>query len=264
MCRAPVVAAQARVTSPDKKSTNGYAEESKSMTVMNRPLQLFFVLALVVPLALGATVDAAGFQNVRRWTAETFATMNVWSKDPLFVAAFLCLCVERACYTWVWVFTGHFERFCTRLEKLGYKDKGETPVDVVVRFFWVNKFFQYTGFGAFYLLNGPLFPFKPSPFGLLNGLSLVVVGQVLNAGIYRAIGKNGVYYGCKFNQNVPWCTGFPFNVVTAHPQYLGSVFTTFGAALALATEHHVKAGWFGLAIAQAALYLYMAYVEHHL
>jgi hypothetical protein len=75
-------------------------------------------------------------------------------------------------------------------------------------------------------------------------------GQLLNAAIYRAIGKAGVYYGVKFGHEIPWyarppgicvrdsssgealgertfaadrCTGFPFNVFTLHPQYSGCV-----------------------------------------
>ena len=251
-----------RVKSPKMKSTNGHVDAEKPVTKMNRPLQALLFLSLVGPVVVGAMIDPAGVADLRRWSETTIRSSGYWLMSPLFVFAFLCLCVERACYTWVWVFTMSFERFCCRLEKLGYKKESETPVDVVVRFFWVNKFFQYLGFASFYLATGP-FPKTFSPFAILSGLALVAVGQILNAGIYRAIGKNGVYYGCKFNQHVEWCTGFPFNVVTAHPQYLGSILTTFGAAIALATDSHVESGWLGLAIAQAGLYAYMGYVEHH-
>eukprot|EP00578_Thalassiosira_sp_NH16_P000587 CAMPEP_0181134862 /NCGR_PEP_ID=MMETSP1071-20121207/32315_1 /TAXON_ID=35127 /ORGANISM="Thalassiosira sp., Strain NH16" /LENGTH=212 /DNA_ID=CAMNT_0023221411 /DNA_START=78 /DNA_END=716 /DNA_ORIENTATION=+ len=58
----------------------------------------------------------------------------------------------------------------------------------------------------------------------------MAVGQALNLGIYNAIGKVGVYYGFKMGHHVPWVTGFPFNVVSRHPQYIGS-YCSFTALL---------------------------------
>ena len=55
-------------------------------------------------------------------------------------------------------------------------------------------------------------------------------GQALNLGIYHAIGKVGVYYGFKMGHRVPWATGFPFSVVSRHPQYIGA-FLSFAAFL---------------------------------
>ena len=96
------------------------------------------------------------------------------------------------------------------------------------------------------------------------GTQLFLVGQLLNAAIYSAIGKAGVYYGYKIGVPVPWCTGFPFNVLSAHPQYLGSAMTAYGAVLLTATDAHVLNGWGGLAHVQALAYAYMSYVEHNL
>lgn len=59
--------------------------------------------------------------------------------------------------------------------------------------------------------------------------------QVLNAGIYKAIGVDGVYYGTKLDKKVPWVTGFPFSVVS-HPQYVGSVMTVIGVTVLLWTQ----------------------------
>lgn len=53
--------------------------------------------------------------------------------------------------------------------------------------------------------------------------------QVLNVAIYRAIGRDGVYYGFKLGRPVPWHSGFPFNVVS-HPQYVGSILSIWGCA----------------------------------
>ena len=62
----------------------------------------------------------------------------------------------------------------------------------------------------------------------LAALAVFAFGQALNAGIYHAIGKNGVYYGVKLGKTIPWATGFPFNVC-GHPQYVGCVLTLWGA-----------------------------------
>ncbi len=51
--------------------------------------------------------------------------------------------------------------------------------------------------------------------------------QTLNVSMYNAIGKKGVYYGEKLGSKVPWCTSFPFSVVS-HPQYVGSVLSIWG------------------------------------
>ena len=68
------------------------------------------------------------------------------------------------------------------------------------------------------------------PLQLIVALGLMIFGQVLNAGIFKAIGHTGVYYGFKLGNKVPWVDGFPFNVVR-HPQYVGSVATILGAAM---------------------------------
>lgn len=63
-------------------------------------------------------------------------------------------------------------------------------------------------------------------------MSLIVAGQILNAATFRAIGHEGVYYGFKLGHEIPWVTGFPFNV-TSHPQYVGSAATVLGVATLL-------------------------------
>lgn len=65
------------------------------------------------------------------------------------------------------------------------------------------------------------------PLTLLFGALLLVVGQSLNLGTYKALGKDGVYYGIKYGRKIPWVTGFPFNVCP-HPQYIGSSLSVWG------------------------------------
>merc|ERR1711879_139067 len=72
------------------------------------------------------------------------------------------------------------------------------------------------------------------PARLRLGLGLLIPGQILNIGIYNAIGADGVYYGCKLGRPVPWATGFPFNLGIRHPQYVGSVLSWAGLLTLLA------------------------------
>ena len=81
-------------------------------------------------------------------------------------------------------------------------------------------------------------------------LILAAGGQSLNAGIFRAIGHAGVYYGFKLGEEIPWVDGFPFNVVS-HPQYVGSVMTVWAGAALLWTQAPIGLGliasyWTGL------------------
>jgi hypothetical protein len=66
----------------------------------------------------------------------------------------------------------------------------------------------------------------------LAALLLFGYGQSLNAGIFRAIGHAGVYYGFKLGHTIPWVKGWPFDTV-AHPQYVGSVLSVWALAALL-------------------------------
>ena len=228
---------------------------ARPATKPDRALQLVFALGLLVPFVVFAFLDPDGARDAFALQYATIRQLRSYILSSHFVAAVLCLSVERACYTLVWCCPWAFGEFCSK-HNLG------PPVDVIVRLFGVNKFFQLLGFAHLYLLGGLAPP--PSLFALGVGAALVVWGQALNVGIYRAIGKAGVYYGYKFGVAVPWCTGFPFTLGLAHPQYLGSAATAYGCVLLSLTAAHVPGGYGGLAHAQALLYAYMAYVEHNL
>lgn len=98
-----------------------------------------------------------------------------------------------------------------------------------------------------------------APARWILGLGLLIPGQALNLGIYKAIGADGVYYGCKLGRSVPWATGFPFNLGLRHPQYVGAMLSWTGIfALLAATPStapplgFVLLGWSGLYCASAA------------
>eukprot|EP00967_Tisochrysis_lutea_P024893 scaffold28594_cov28-Tisochrysis_lutea.AAC.1 len=74
------------------------------------------------------------------------------------------------------------------------------------------------------------------------GMLLLLAGQTLNAGIYKAIGKNGVYYGFKLGAQVPWVTGFPFNLGYRHPQYVGGTLSQCALFAVLSSPETQTAG----------------------
>lgn len=91
---------------------------------------------------------------------------------------------------------------------------------------------QFSAVVYWYMLHRPK-GLQLSAITPLQGVvcaALGIGGQALNAGIFRAIGHAGVYYGFKLGHKVPWVNGFPFNVV-GHPQYVGSVMTVWAAAV---------------------------------
>ena len=57
---------------------------------------------------------------------------------------------------------------------------------------------------------------------------LLILGQALNFGVYHSLGRDGVYYGERFGEKIPWVTGFPYNLGFPHPQYLGCILSILG------------------------------------
>lgn len=145
----------------------------------------------------------------------------------VFALAASLLSLERVGYLWAW---RRPEAFARRVRALGLADD---PVIGLERLFYGFKVLQIgvlTGWIAW--RQGDAFPaLAPEPWAFWGGLALVVVGQALNFGTFRAIGRTGVFYGVRFGHDVPWCSKFPFNLVD-HPQYVGTVMTIWGAFLA--------------------------------
>ena len=146
---------------------------ARPATKPDRMIQLVFALGLLVPLVAFACMDPAGAVDAYALQYATITQLPSYILTPPFVAAVLCLCVERACYTLVWCCPKAFGEFCSK-HNLG------APVDVIVRLFGVNKFFQLLGFAHLYLLGGLAPP--PSLFALGVGAALVLWGQALNVG----------------------------------------------------------------------------------
>ena len=76
---------------------------------------------------------------------------------------------------------------------------------------------------------------------------LLLVGQILNASIYKAIGRDGVYYGFKLGRSVAWSSAFPFNAGFRHPQYVGGMTSQLGVLVLLSSPATISAGLVPLA-----------------
>lgn len=99
---------------------------------------------------------------------------------------------------------------------------------------------------------------------LVLGVLGLLAGQSLNAGIYAAIGRNGVYYGNRFGAKLgPWVTGFPFNIPIAgrHPQYTGVLLSIWGAASLCSDKSANDAGFLYFACAWSAFYVFTSIIE---
>mmetsp|Transcript_12780 Transcript_12780/g.17757 ORF Transcript_12780/g.17757 Transcript_12780/m.17757 type:complete len:304 (-) Transcript_12780:407-1318(-) len=256
-----------RYVAPPRKLTSGYGkldDNGEKMKipklVMNRKLQFFMLMCMVLPQVYCWTQlsnEPTPYQQVSRWMGS-FKHWRTWMQDPLFWMNFLSMALERVCYTIVWVRSKWFMKLC----KNSFLREWGTPVDVVVRLFFVNKLFQFGGLFLWYYYSAPFFSVvNVTLFQWVTGLQLFIFGQVLNNAIYRAIGKAGVYYGVRLGQPVAYCTGFPFNVFTAHPQYFGSVATAIGVGIIMTTPAHETAGIFGVCCSVIFQYVYMGIVE---
>lgn len=233
--------------------------------VMNRKLQLLMILYIVLPQLIAVYVldlDPSPSALWARWTRSITTGWPAWLQSRELWLISFCMFVERACYTVVWTKSEYFLRVSKRMP---LRLLGSRPTEVVYKLFLLNKIFQMGPQLAFLVLRGsnvsPLDWGKIPLYQWITGLQLILLGQFLNSAIYRAIGKKGVYYGVRLGEPVPYCTGFPFNVVTAHPQYLGCISTCIGCYVLWTTPQLEAAGSWGLVIMQILQYFYMGYVE---
>mmetsp|Transcript_4853 Transcript_4853/g.9659 ORF Transcript_4853/g.9659 Transcript_4853/m.9659 type:complete len:193 (+) Transcript_4853:51-629(+) len=131
------------------------------------------------------------------------------------------LALPHLLYAFIWYFPDMWMRMFRK-----------SSVRVFESMAWLLKVVQFSSVIAWMYIRMPsgVDVFAIPPLHAVLGVGLVAFGQVLNAGIYQAIGHTGVYYGFKLGHTVPWVDGFPFNVVQ-HPQYVGSVASVWGMAV---------------------------------
>eukprot|EP01134_Creolimax_fragrantissima_P001236 CFRG1236T1 len=148
--------------------------------------------------------------------------------DTLILGAVLS--APHALYRYVWENPQSFQKQCEKVKK--------DPVVVLSKMGALLKAIQFSA----YLLwlyrtfqddnrHSTDMPRHHISLGTSSlALILVAFGQVLNFFTYKALKMEGIYYGAKLGKSIPWVHGFPFNTFS-HPQYLGCVFTIWGATL---------------------------------
>ena len=156
-------------------------------------------------------------------------------------AATFLVAVPFMYYFVLWTRPKLWMDFCRRTLK---KD----PCLAMYHFAAVGKLIQFTALGWWYMTAARPITVKElvslPTFRLLVGLLAIIVGQALNVGAFRAVGMEGIFYGCRFGKKIPWCTSWPFGgpFSIRHPQYVGAFSTLLGAAVLVATAQHMEAG----------------------
>mmetsp|Transcript_15981 Transcript_15981/g.26125 ORF Transcript_15981/g.26125 Transcript_15981/m.26125 type:complete len:285 (-) Transcript_15981:1092-1946(-) len=184
------------------------------------------------------------------------------------------LSLPHIVYFFTWT---NAKRFATLCKTGPIKPIGQ-PYQVFARLAHVLKMVQLAVFmrwyfGADYIANVDSYIAAPvtlkefwhsrNMYQLLLAFELLFLGQVLNFGVYRAIGEAGVYYGCRLGKKIPWVHGFPFNFVP-HPQYVGAVLSFWGILVFLATTESVENGLYALGAASTVFYTFSSLVEQYL
>lgn len=150
--------------------------------------------------------------------------------------------------------------------------RGKNPVECVHAFLVSQKCMQACAVGMYYLQNKSHYILRQTfaeivTFGVTLGLLMIAIGQLLNFSVYKAIKKEGVYYGVRFGYHIPWVTSFPYNLKwLRHPQYIGSLLTWFGLAfIALSVfeyNFHCTQFVLGICVIQILNYGGMMYIEN--
>ena len=248
----------------EKQDAEGGVNKHKNL----QRFLLFLFVAIPHSLAWKYQENPTVAEQVSGWASTSWAHLFDNQLTFHFQLAVGLLFIERLCYTWVHSFSGSFVEFA---QSAVGKRMGKKPLDVVLTIFYINKVIQLGTFLGFYFyildfespFNRGFAWAKVTPLQWIWLVHAIVLGQGLNASIYRAIGKPGVYYGYRLGVDVPWVTGFPFSVVP-HPQYFGVCVAVIGINIFVATPAHIAAGWFNLTLVQVLFYCYMAIVEDYL
>lgn len=180
------------------------------------------------------------------WTAVT--TFHWLTSSGWWLAA-LGLSVPHWLYAFIWTKPAQYKKLSNQFAPKMH------PVNSMALIAQFIKAFQILVLLVWYLTNASFFPLENHPtFLLLVSVPLLIFGQFLNASIYKAIGVDGVYYGCRLGKDVPWCTSFPFTHFK-HPQYVGSGCTIAGLVCLGLTPVSAAAGILQLGLAWMTFYL---------
>ena len=170
------------------------------------------------------------------------------------IAAIL-LSLERIAYVWVSRRPESFHAVCQR--RLG-GILGQ-PTAAIRRLFYVFKVLQVSTFAGwcYYFGHGSLVSLRGSLVPVAIGAMLVIIGQVLNFGVFYRLGSLGVFYGNRFGHEIPWCREFPFSLFD-HPQYVGVLASIWGFFIAMCFPSH---DWYLLPGLETVYYSMGAWLE---
>lgn len=130
------------------------------------------------------------------------------------------------------------------------------PVDAVRGLFYAFKVVQI-GVFAWWITRGAPPAIGTVPAAVVAGLAIGLVGQTLNAMVFKRLGPAGTFYGAEFGMALPRVEAFPFSWIR-HPQYVGTVLSIWGAFLALRAPHP---DWWVLPAIETAFYAAGATLE---
>jgi len=169
-----------------------------------------------------------------------------------FIVAAALLSLERLTYVWVWRRPLEFRDLTERFAFWA------TPIDALHALFWIFKAIQAAVFVAWCAASGSSADgFHGGVSTLAVGAFLLLVGQVLNFGVFYRLGRTGVFYGNRLGHEIPWCQAFPFSVLK-HPQYVGTVLSIWGFFLVMRFPYD---DWFVLPALETVYYAAGAYWE---
>ena len=248
-------------------SARGKDEEERRLTrdaIAALSHRLAFVLALVLPPLVALVADGAATRALlREWGFETVTRFPEYAADPSWRLAVLLLGVERACYTIMWTAPAVVSRACRVVSRGAW-----TPVDLTVALFAVNKILQATAFFGFWYVaaNDPdairtddgdvrprALPDSPSAYPSCSR-DKYQRRHVRRHRQRRCILRMPVRRPVPVAHRVPAHGRQP-------PAIRGRHHDSQGTCALLANRTVVRRGWFGIAAAQSAYYLYMSLVE---
>ncbi|MGE0825726.1 MAG: methyltransferase [Candidatus Binatia bacterium] len=174
----------------------------------------------------------------------------------VFLVAAILLSLERIFYVWAWRWPGVFRDWCEQPALVSF---GE-PIVILQKCFYGFKGLQLAVFFTWCWLYGQGAPlFHSSTAGTIAvGGALILAGQVLNVGVFYRLGTVGVFYGCRFGHEVPWCREFPFSVLQ-HPQYVGTLLSIWGFFVAM---RFPQDDWYLLPTLETLYYVMGIYFEN--
>lgn len=161
-------------------------------------------------------------------------------------------------YSYIWLYPDKYKNLCENKKKDPIKMYAYTSfsIKVIQIIFMISMATYYKGPEVLLMDLTNL-----SPSRWLVSFLLISIGQTLNFCVYNKIGLDGVYYGFKLGRQVDWVEGFPFNIGTRHPQYVGAILSWWGLFNMFISSSFLYNGYMMLCLMTCSIYLAVAVVE---